>query len=185
MPQAMSRIARASAVSPKVYRHFAVVTIAITACIGLFADGESTEALRSQIEAREARNRLLTAEADKLGARRLKAGNLRLRNEKRAYIAFAPDEGSDVRNNDGAENFHSGAVTVVANRQDRPPAPDGDALQAVPPVLAPGISPSDNAARGQVRRQAQRPRAASGPSAAQVEAMIAASKARSGNQPEE
>ena len=77
MQRAMSRIARPSAVSPQVYRHFAIITIAITACVALFATGESG-GLGDELAAREARNELLTAEAKKLGARHLKLSKLRV-----------------------------------------------------------------------------------------------------------
>lgn len=40
----MSRIAQKQTISPKVYRHFAVITIVVTALIGFFANGENRDA---------------------------------------------------------------------------------------------------------------------------------------------
>ena len=149
------------------------------ACIGLFANGEGTAALQSRIEARQTRNDLLTAEASKLGPRHLRAGNLHLRNERRSYLAFAPDESSDVRNVDGAISFDDDgarppsrgmAVPIMASPLPVP----SDA----PPALAPG---SPGASRGPQQVQPRRARPAGRPNAAQLEAMLASSRARSGN----
>ncbi len=45
----MRRIANATGISPKMYRHFAAVTVGITGMLALFADGESREAVAAQI----------------------------------------------------------------------------------------------------------------------------------------
>ena len=88
----MSRIALPPLVSPQLFRHFAVITVALTACIGLIADGESREAIRDEFAEREARNQVLKTEKQKLGKRTI---NLRSRPEK--YRARAPDEsGPDI-----------------------------------------------------------------------------------------
>ena len=171
----MSRIAKPQMFSSKVYRHFAVITIAVTACIGLFADGENTEAVRSRIEERQSRNHVLKAEAEKLGARRLTAGKLHLRDEKRAYVAFAPDASSDVRDD-------SGGVSINTDDDFRPQRRSGvpvTALQAPvgPPMLAPGTP------GGIVVAPRRRPAVAAPkpPTAAEIEAMLEASRARSGS----
>ena len=41
-----------SAVPPKMYRHFALVTVALTAGVAMFADGENREARATQVEER-------------------------------------------------------------------------------------------------------------------------------------
>lgn len=43
-----------SAIPPKMYRHFALVTVALTASVAMFADGENREAAAAQIEEPEA-----------------------------------------------------------------------------------------------------------------------------------
>ncbi|WP_114522176.1 hypothetical protein [Altererythrobacter sp. ZODW24] len=45
----MRRIANATGISPKMYRHFAVVTVGLTGILALFADGESREVVAAQI----------------------------------------------------------------------------------------------------------------------------------------
>lgn len=45
----MVRKAHTQPVTPQMYRHFAVLTIAITAAVALFADGENREAMASEI----------------------------------------------------------------------------------------------------------------------------------------
>ncbi|HVR91726.1 MAG TPA: hypothetical protein VHG29_11640 [Novosphingobium sp.] len=182
----MSRIAPTSAVSPKMYRHFAVITIAITACIGLFADGEGTEGLQAQIKARQSRNDLLTAEAGKLGARHVSAGKLHLRDEKRSYLAFAPDEGSDVRNHDGTVNFDDGDDSIAGPQNIGAPGygpgiGGPSTLADLPPVLPPGVSAAEREKVELAQRQARRAPPVARPTAAQMEAMLAASRARSGN----
>lgn len=57
-------------ISPKVLKHFAAITIGLTALLALFANGEEGK-LAAQVKAREAKNQLLAAEADKLGTRKL------------------------------------------------------------------------------------------------------------------
>lgn len=41
--------AKTSAIPPKMYRHFALVTVAVTASIAMFANGENREAVAAQI----------------------------------------------------------------------------------------------------------------------------------------
>ena len=48
----MARVMPTSAISPKMFQHFAIITVVITGLLALFADGESREA----IEATVARN---------------------------------------------------------------------------------------------------------------------------------
>lgn len=45
----MSRIARTSPVSANMYRHFAIITVVITACLALFVDGENRDAMAEQV----------------------------------------------------------------------------------------------------------------------------------------
>jgi hypothetical protein len=47
-----------SAIPPKMYRHFALVTVLLTTGIAMFADGENREAAAAQIEAREGQDAL-------------------------------------------------------------------------------------------------------------------------------
>src|SRR6188768_1544520 len=44
-----------SAIPPKMYRHFALLTVALTGIIGMFADGENRQAAAAQTEQRHER----------------------------------------------------------------------------------------------------------------------------------
>lgn len=98
----MSRAAPAMPISPKLFRHFAGVTVAITICVAVFADGERREVVNNELEAIEARNSLRAAEAAKMGARHVGLKNLKVRDEKRSYMAFAPDGPSEAEGSFGA-----------------------------------------------------------------------------------
>lgn len=59
-------------VSPyRIYRHFAVVTVVLTAGVAILADGERRAALAEEIEVREQRNELEIASQEKFGKPKL------------------------------------------------------------------------------------------------------------------
>ncbi len=60
-------------VPAKVIRHFAAVTLAITACIALFADGERREAIGAEIKADRQRQELRTLDAERNGPQKIGA----------------------------------------------------------------------------------------------------------------
>lgn len=59
-------------ISPKVLKHFAIVTVVLTALLALFVNGEDSQ-IAAEIKARETKNQLIAAEADKLGTKKLSA----------------------------------------------------------------------------------------------------------------
>lgn len=63
----MRRIAPAIPVPKNMFRHFAVVTVLITACIALFADGERRDAIGAEIGAQKQKTAMVNAEAGSLG----------------------------------------------------------------------------------------------------------------------
>lgn len=67
----MARRARKPAVDARMYRHFAVVTVCLTAALAIFADGESRKAVTDEIAARERRAALERAEVEKFGQAKL------------------------------------------------------------------------------------------------------------------
>ena len=167
----MSRISRKQTVSPKVYRHFATITVIVTACTAMFADGETTEAVTDRIAAREARNGLLTVESSKVGARHVKVAKLHLRDEKRSYMRFSPEMPEDA-SNDGSSAYVIGGE-IEASRGPLQGPPSGPPGAGSP---SPGMGPSGP---GPARpRQARTPPR---PSAAQMESLLAQSRARSGS----
>lgn len=169
----MSRRSPAPVLSPRVFRHFAVITVAVTACIAMFADGENREALAGPIEQRIARNHQLQAEADKLGKRRLGATELRLREEGTSYLPFA----ENVPTGDQIQGGPSGGG----------PAGGSGPAQGVddPRSLAPGAGEIAMGADGRVKAGSGKPVAAKGPSAKRpsgedVEALVQAAQRRAG-----
>ncbi len=60
-------------VPAKVVRHFAAVTLAATACIALFADGERREAIGAEIKADRQRQELRTLEVERNGPQKIGA----------------------------------------------------------------------------------------------------------------
>ncbi len=66
----MSRVALAMPVNARMYRHFAAITLAVTGLVALFADGESRESIRNEVEARETRRALREEQAEKHNFRR-------------------------------------------------------------------------------------------------------------------
>jgi hypothetical protein len=171
----MSRIARNQTVSPKVYRHFAVITVILTACTAMFADGEATGTVADRMAERGARNELLSVESQKVGARHVKMAKLNLRNEKRSYFAFAPEMPENAANDGAAYQGDSGIVAAPR------------ASRVGPPMGPPGAG-QDTAESGSAARQRSKPRQASkpaAPSADQLETLLAQSRARSGASEEE
>jgi len=87
----MRRAAPALPISPKLLKHFAAITLVLTACIALFADGEGREAIQEQVDMRAARNQLIETEAQKLGTKKI--GTHLASREKRKPTTFADDGG--------------------------------------------------------------------------------------------
>lgn len=56
---------------PKIYRHFAVLTLAVTALMALFADGENRAAIAEEIQTRQQRAEMREANAKKFGKKEL------------------------------------------------------------------------------------------------------------------
>ena len=67
----MVRRARKPAMDARMYRHFAVVTVCLTAALAIFADGESRKAMGDGIAAHERQAALERAEVEKFGQAKL------------------------------------------------------------------------------------------------------------------
>ena len=169
----MNPAARTLPIPPSMFRHFAMITLAITGCVALFADGESREAIAGEVEARSDRNDLLRTEADKLGARKVKASGLRLRDSKRSYMAFAPDE--PVSDGNYGTPMDGSETSVGASLRPGAPAlnlPGGERASSAAPPPPPGLPPGATPA---VKRKAPQI------DEDQLAAIAAASRARSGS----
>ncbi|MBK9010141.1 hypothetical protein [Novosphingobium sp.] len=132
----MRRAAPPLPISPKLLKHFAAVTVVLTACIAMFADGESREAIQEQVDMRAARNQLLETEAQKLGTRKLKS-NLAAKDKNPSSAGFSDDGGmidvtaGDVTVGEGgvgrqlpsAPRFGSRQARGTGTQQSRVPIP--------------------------------------------------------------
>ncbi|HNJ47954.1 MAG TPA: hypothetical protein PK479_05955 [Novosphingobium sp.] len=84
----MRRAAPTIPVSPKLLKHFAVVTVVLTAALAMFADEGSRSAIEGEIKDRQDYNEARAIEAQKLGPRKL-AGGL---NDNRGDSGFGGEE---------------------------------------------------------------------------------------------
>lgn len=174
----MSRIAKTLPVTPKMYRNFAVVTVVITGFIAIFADGENKAYVEDQIAQAKKTN--------STGAKVAKAsdetkGGLRVRDNGAAAGSFGADSGSD--GGGGSNSFSSGDSPsgTTTPRRRLPP-------QMRPKRLADGrslvpLSPDDQGnplpmTMANADQTGARPDERASPE--QIEAMIEASRARSG-----
>lgn len=64
----MRRPVQSLPISPKLLKHFAAVTVVLTALIALFAGGEQSQ-IAQELAEREARNKLAQTEAETVGSR--------------------------------------------------------------------------------------------------------------------
>ena len=142
----MSRIARTLPVSTKLYRHFAVVTVVITVCVALFADGETRATVADEIETRQTKNELVEHEVNKLGVRRQALGALRI---KAGGGGWGDGGGGGDMGGGGGSGMLPNEYTVVP-----PDAVLLDPLAArsggenIPKVLPAGMAPEDYAGAG-------------------------------------
>ncbi len=171
----MSRAAPPLPITPKLFKHFATLTIVITVCVAVFADGEGREMVTEQVAAVEAQNRVLKVEAQKLGERHLGAGKMHFRPEKRSHLAFAPDapEQSETNLESYAEARPARqrpAGTIGCNRQAQPQS------HRSPQRCPPPASGNMAANPGQSGTPPQ-----NGPSEDQIAKIEEASRARSGS----
>ena len=67
----MVRRSRNAKLNTNMYRHFAVITVCLTAALAMFADGESRDAVADELAAREQKAKLEKAEVEKFGKAKL------------------------------------------------------------------------------------------------------------------
>lgn len=114
----MRRAAPTLPISPKLLKHFAAATLAITAIIAIMADGSASEAIAEQVEANQTRQ----AEADLLGSRQAVKSNLRVK----ADLGNVPVEGGESAMGGG-----DSAGSVATGSEDLP-------MMVMPPRAGPG-----------------------------------------------
>jgi hypothetical protein len=164
----MRRAAPTPPVSPKLLKHFAAATIVITLLLALFATDEDWGA-SAQIEANATKNQLATAQAEKLGTRKI-AGKLKVRGNT-AGGGFGSDEGGDVGGGGGG------------SWQSRPaqPAPGGRVTRgADAPTIGLSAEEMPGRDRSKIKRkpkEVEKPK----PDATQIEQILENSRRRSGS----
>lgn len=137
----MSRIAAALPVDARMYRHFAAITLAVTALVALFADGENRQAIADEVEARETRRELREQQAERPGFSRDLAAH------RARPSAAGWDSGCSLADGDTAGSYVPDDMAVAEPLSDPgalPPGPTGRAAP-MPPVLPPGIPRDDYA----------------------------------------
>jgi hypothetical protein len=141
------------AINPRMYRHFAVVTVAITALLAFFANGENHEALAAATRAQAAPDKPRAEQPKPLA---------------RQTVERPASWGTDV-----SDSFGEPMIRPSHQWAAWKPAPVAAAVRA---ATLPGALGSD------VSEDPRQPEdAAPEPSAAQVAALAAASRLRSGS----
>ena len=70
----MQAVAEVFQSMPRAYRHFAVITLCVTALMALFADGENRAAMAGELHSIRQRNELKQANSEKFGKKELLRG---------------------------------------------------------------------------------------------------------------
>ncbi len=177
----MRRAAPTVPISPRLLKHFAAGTLALTLCIALFAEGSAGEAVADRVKANETRQ----AEVDMAKSRKQTQQGLKVRNG-----------GSSVPV-EGGEGPDGGEVTYLGDGRDPgamggpPRLAAGPAVPVPPPLpMTPGSSvtikgmaedqlPATPASAA--RKKASRPQGSIRPTEDQIAEIHEASRLRSGS----
>lgn len=116
----MARKPSPQAITAKMYRHFAVITVALTLTLALFADGENRQAVAEEVERVERENELARAEAEKLGAPKL----FRRAPEQSGGGSFGPDTDASY----GAPMDNGGGNVTRVQRSASMPVTSGELI---------------------------------------------------------
>ena len=142
-------------VSPKLYRHFAVATVAITACLAVFADGEQRQEIEQVVASRQQQNELQAKEREQARA------------SGRRQMTFTDKRKTTGRfGTDGVQNVYVNDSDVVVSAAELGAETYGYEMTG-------GVVSSLS------EDEEQRKRGVKKPDKAAIESMIAASKARS------
>lgn len=174
----MARVAPAPALNAKVYRHFAIVTLVITASLALFADGEKREAIADRVAEREAKTELQRADHERQGGKTGRKG-FEFRTDRAPTGSFGTDEmiGAPTSYVGGGSQASAPPMPSDMALPVAPAAASGDAPRIPPPP--PGMSAEEYRKRlEEARKKAAQP--ADKMSPREVEQMIEASRRRTG-----
>lgn len=98
----MRRAAQTLPISPRLLKHFAAATLAITTCIAIFADGSTTEAVAETVK----KNELRKAEVDMTGSRRQVFSGMKVNTGNRM-----PADDPGPGDTGGDSSFYQGPTT--------------------------------------------------------------------------
>lgn len=177
-PSAMSRVAQTLPITPKMYRHFAVVTVVLTAALALFADGERQEMLKGELAKHQTASGAAEQEDPRLAA-------ARARNERAARKSKRAMAGGEAGLDAGDGSFTPDADFSAPMSPTRPAAQGMPAFAGAngaqafgPDYPMPGMSPEMRRKLSmQKRKQADAPPKLN---QQQMDAMLEMSAARSG-----
>lgn len=133
--EGMSRIAKPSAVSPKMFRHFAVITLVVTVLVAMLADGEKRDAISQEIAARQAEAKAREASAAN--------SNRGLKVRDKAFVAGFANDSPPIVDNSISGGANS-TRTAPPRRKPLPKTfPQGGQEVYVPSGPYPGYIPRD------------------------------------------
>ena len=169
----MRRAISTGPLSPKLIKHSAIATVALTGLLAIFASGEDWGA-QAQIGTVEAKNQLAATEAERFGSKKL-AAKLRVKDGP-AASAFGDDEGHDFGAYGGGDSPQKPspepALTMDNSRAYSPGLPNPpSAIAAVNGAPAPV---------GAAQLKSAKARSQSGPTAQDIADITANSARRSG-----
>ncbi len=151
------------------YRHFAILTVAVTLVVGVFADGETRKAVASEVRA---------------APRSAHAGPTQLvRKDSAARGHFSSDAGLDTTFGAPTDTIgaaaHDGIVPGGLASADTGAAPAGFSQYGVSAEIWAALTDEQKQTL-MARRKAERAAAQAPERAAQIDGLLAASRARSG-----
>lgn len=178
----MSRITKKSPVSANMFRHFAVITIVITACLALFVDGEAKDSVAEQVAAKAKQNR---EDDGRPNAAKGTRNALRM-GQSGSRVSWGPDPGPQDFAGDGSDNSWTAPSRPRAPglvQRSAPPLPSEVQAAAngsrLPGIGAPGLDTLEDADPAKRRTGWSAP-GFKKPSQEEMEDILRASSERSG-----
>lgn len=185
----MRKPAPKSTLSVEQLKKFAIATLIITGLVAMFANGEAAQ-VQAEAQAREAKNQLLTTEAEKLGTRRVAMGMT----VKASAAGWGGDGGdSSGGSGEGSIDPDSPRTTPAFTQgagaaKDHPQLPPNMPMKPGATVTVKGQVASDlQGPIGDAARAKNKGKAGNmfRPNAEQIEAIKAASRERTGGASQE
>lgn len=138
-------------VSAKMYKHFAMTTVCITALLAIFADGSNREAIGDHLESQRQQAEMRSAEQD-LTAQH-KGGRTAFRDNRRVKGSFGVETGGGSSEGDFSNTGYSTSYEGYDFADVPPPAADGmDSGEGETPMLAASTAAPVPAAPGRSTR---------------------------------